>query len=351
VLGKTILAQALCRDEVVQQAFPDGVVWITIGKEPGDDVAARLLEVGKALSDDPAAYDGERGAQSRYKNVIRDKAVLIVLDDIWNARDIEPFRAESPRSRLVFTTRDAGIAAGTSAHLLSPELLSAHESRTILASWSNTSADSMPPSADELIDHCKGLALVVATIGARLRDKPLALWEVALNQLRKAELGKLRQQFPGYPYPGVLSSLQVSVDALEPKMREQYLALAVMLEDMPIHPLIQRVLWKADKFNALETAEELVRLALALRARDDGTIRLHDLLLDYVRAQYLDRHALDLIHGAMRLSSHVIERDPMQFASQLVGRLLPYLESKRLLETVLHAGLPSTMMEATGHLS
>jgi chromosomal replication initiation ATPase DnaA len=33
-LGKTILAQALCRDEVVQQAFPDGVVWIAVGKEP-----------------------------------------------------------------------------------------------------------------------------------------------------------------------------------------------------------------------------------------------------------------------------------------------------------------------------
>jgi predicted alpha/beta hydrolase family esterase len=30
-LGKNILAQALCHDEVVQQAFPDGVAWITVG--------------------------------------------------------------------------------------------------------------------------------------------------------------------------------------------------------------------------------------------------------------------------------------------------------------------------------
>jgi hypothetical protein len=83
-------------------------------------------------------------------------------------------------------------------------------------------------------------------------DKPLALWEVVLNQLRKADLGKLRQQFPGYPYPDVLASLQVSVDALEPKIREQYLGLAVMLEDMPVHALIQRALWKADELAALE---------------------------------------------------------------------------------------------------
>jgi hypothetical protein len=324
-LGKTILAQALCRDEVVQQAFIDGVVWITVGEVPRDDVAARLREVGKALGDDPAAYDGERAAQNRYRSVIRDKAALIVLDDVWSARDIEPFRAESPRSRLVFTTRDAGIASGTSAHLLTPDFLSPEESRAMLASWFGTSVDAMPPSADEVIRECGGLALAVATIGARLRvNKSLALWDVVLNQLRKADLGKLRQRFSDYPYPDVLGALKVSVDALEPEMRERYLALAVMLEDMPIHPLIQRVLWNADKFDALETADEFVRLALAQRMADGESIKLHDLLLDLVRRQYADPQALSLIHGAMRLSSHIFESDPKQFASQLVGRLMPY---------------------------
>jgi hypothetical protein len=27
-IGKTVLAQALCHDEVVQQAFPDGIIWV-----------------------------------------------------------------------------------------------------------------------------------------------------------------------------------------------------------------------------------------------------------------------------------------------------------------------------------
>jgi WD40 repeat protein len=58
---------------------------------------------------------------------------------------------------------------------------------------------------------------------------------------------------------------------------------------------------------------------------DGESIKLHDLMLDLVRSHYADPEALKLIHGAMRLSSHVIERDPTQFASQLVGRLLPYL--------------------------
>jgi hypothetical protein len=56
--------------------------------------------------------------------------------------------------------------------------------------------------------------------------------------------------------------------ALSPRLL--FGALAVMLEDMPIHPLIQRVLWNADEFDALETEEEFVRLALAQRSRYSG---------------------------------------------------------------------------------
>ena len=39
-----------------------------------------------------------------------------------------------------------------------------------------------------------------------------------------------------------------------------------------------------------------------------------------------DKEALDLIHGAVRLSSNVLAKDPGQFASQMVGRLLPHSE-------------------------
>src|ERR1035441_4484993 len=32
-IGKTVLAQALCHDEVVRDAYPDGIFWFAIGKE------------------------------------------------------------------------------------------------------------------------------------------------------------------------------------------------------------------------------------------------------------------------------------------------------------------------------
>lgn len=91
-------------------------------------------------------------------------------------------------------------------------------------------------------------------------------------------------QFPGYPHADLLRAIQVSVDALDPKARERYLALAVLLEDMRVHPAIQELLWDADELDSLDTAERFVSLSLAQRDGDDGGIRLHDLQLDYLRA-------------------------------------------------------------------
>ena len=41
-VGKSVLARALCDDPAVQAAFPDGILWATLGQTP--DLTARLHE-------------------------------------------------------------------------------------------------------------------------------------------------------------------------------------------------------------------------------------------------------------------------------------------------------------------
>jgi WD40 repeat protein len=323
-IGKTILAQALCHDEVVQQAFPDGIVWITVGKEPAYSLIDRMRDVGKALKDDLAAYDTELGCINRYRTMMREKAALIVVDDVWRSEDVEPFRAESPRSRLLFTTRDASIAAAVGAEELIAGLLTPAQSRELLARWSGLKLEALPREAQDIIRECGRLPLALAMIGAMLRGKPHAFAKHVVNLLHHSDLEKIRAQFPDYPHTDLLRAIQVSVDALDVKARERYLALAVLLEETPIHPIIQQTLWGADEEDALETAERFVSLSLAQREGDTGSMRLHDLQFGYARAQHADQEALELIRGAVRLSSHVTSPDPMQFASQVVGRLLPH---------------------------
>jgi len=325
-IGKTVLAQALCHDEVVQQAFPDGIVWITAGKESAYDLVTRMREAGKALHDDLSGYDTELGCIDQFRAAIQRKAALIIIDDVWGFRDVEPFRCESVRSRLLFTTRDTSLAAALGAREHTAELLTEPQSRNVLARWSGRDAGDLPPEAGDLIQECGRLPLALAIVGAMLRGKPPVFWKRVLDLLRHAYLEKIKAQFPDYPHTDLFRALQVSVDSLDPATRERYIQLAVLLEDMPAPPAIQQSLWGVDEAAALETADRFTSLSLAQRDGDSGAIRLHDLQLDYVRAQYPDREALDLIRRAVRLSSNVIERDPSQFASQVVGRLLPYQE-------------------------
>jgi WD40 repeat protein len=322
-IGKTVLAQALCHDEVVQQAFPDGVIWITVGKESTFDALTRMREVGKALGDDLSRYDNELGAKNQYRSTIRSKAALIVVDDIWRSSDLEPLRAESsPRSRLLFTTRDASIASAYGAHEHVADLLTVEQSLEVLARWSATEITKLPSIAAELVRECGRLPLALSMVGAMLRGKRAVLWNAVLDHLRNADLEKIRAQFPDYAHPNLLKTIQVSVDALDDNSRARYEALAVLLEEMVAAPPVQQCLWDVDEKEAAEIAEQFVGLSLAQPDQPEGSIRLHDLQLDYVRAQYRDKEVLQLIHGALRLSSNVIAKDPGQFASQMVGRLL-----------------------------
>ncbi|MGB7217524.1 MAG: protein kinase [Vicinamibacterales bacterium] len=321
-IGKTVLAQALCHDPLVHQAFPDGVIWITIGKEPVNDLVAQMREVGKAFHDDLAAYDNELGSINQYRSIFRDKGALIVLDDVWHVHDVEPFCAESSRSRLLFTTRDASIGAAVGAREHPADLLTDAQSREVLARWSGRREDDLPSQADDLIAECGRLPLALSMVGAMLRGKPLAFWRGVLDLLRGADLEKIRVAFPNYAHLSLFRAIQVSVDELAPVARRRYLALAVLLEDMVASPPILRCLWGTDEFETLETAELFVSLSLAQRSGDEGAIQLHDLQLDYVRASFADREVLPLIHSALRLGAHAFGEDPTQFASQVTGRLL-----------------------------
>ena len=334
-IGKTVLAQALCHDEVVQQAFPDGIIWITIGKESAFDAVTRMREVGKALGDDLSRYENDLAAKNQYRSTIRKKAALIVVDDVWRSSDLEPLLAEdSHRSRLLFTTRDANIAAAMGAREHVADLLTEEQSREVLARWSRAEITCLPAIAAELIHECGRLPLALSMVGAMLRGKPAAYWKAVLEHLRNADLDKIKAQFPGYPYTDVLRAIQVSVDSLEATSRARYLALAVLLEEMAAAPPVQQCLWGVDENQATETAEQFVSLSLAQRDQPDGSIRLHDLQLDYVRAKYPreDKEALELMHGAIRLSAHVVGNDPDQFASQMVGRLLSYRDMPAIKE-------------------
>jgi WD40 repeat protein len=325
-IGKTVLAQDLCRDEVVQAAFPDGIVWVTVGRERQHPYIDQMREIAKAVGDDSTRFENDLAAGNQYRTTLKNKAALIVLDDVWNKADLDPFLAESQRSRFLFTTRDATIARFAGAREHRSDLLDEAQAVELLSAWSGFESQSLPASAREIVHECGRLPLALATMGALLRTAGLDEWQDWLDRLKEADLSAIESVLP----PGQASffrAIDVSVEALKPEMRTRYEALAVLLQGMAASLPILQTLWNVDAPAARLAGKHVAERSLAEWNSAASALRLHDLQLDYVRAQYPDRDALDLIHGAVRLSSNAIEIDPRQFAPQMVGRLLPYADS------------------------
>jgi len=53
--GKTTLARALCADADIQEAYYDGILWVTLGETPGD-LLSRVEDSIKFISDERPGY-------------------------------------------------------------------------------------------------------------------------------------------------------------------------------------------------------------------------------------------------------------------------------------------------------
>jgi WD40 repeat protein/serine/threonine protein kinase len=316
-IGKTELARALCHDPQVRATFPDGITWVDVGKESGASIHERMAYIADSLNEDSSGYNNIN-CEAHYRTLLNRKKVLIVLDDVWSHDDVEPFRPpERSYSRLLFTTREAWIAASIGAQDLTAELLSADQAFELLAKASGQKREELPGAASDIVCECGRSPLALSQIGGALRGKPEKNWQYMVDNLREAR------------HLDILSTTKLSIDALDDTTRGRYLRLAVLLEDTPATVPLLQTLWQVDERGAYETMNELVNRSLA-RYNGESSIYLHDLQLDYIRSQHPDRQGLSLIHQALRLSGHVVRSDAQQFASQIVGRLLSYSERKSI---------------------
>ncbi|MBW4478464.1 MAG: hypothetical protein KME54_16760 [Tolypothrix brevis GSE-NOS-MK-07-07A] len=284
-IGKTVLATALARDEEVRRAFPDGVIWITFGQTP--QILTLQSDVVEALGDKQASFTEINSGKTQLRKLLTDKACLLILDDVWNLEHVSAFNVLEKRSQMLITTRDAGIITGLGAEEYQLSILNQQQALDLLADWANQAVDKLPPIALEVAHECGYLPLALSIVGAMMRGKPTNRWQNVLEKLRCADLDKIRQQFPDYPYPDLLKAIQVSVEALEPEKRERYLDFAVFPEDTPIPEAVLQTFWEPLGLNKFDTEDVINKLvSKSLASWDEkGNLSLHDLQFDYVRKQ------------------------------------------------------------------
>lgn len=414
--GKTVLAGALLRDEAIRRAFPDGQAWIDLGKHPSDShLLQQAREAAKVFGEEIPPAATLREAANRLRTVLQNKAVFLVLDDVWAVADADWFLSESAQSSILITTRSEEVARGLGAEVFALRTLDPSESLDLLARWSRTPAGKLPAQAASIAAECGHLPLALAAVGASLAGKREDVWQRRLERLRAADLAKIGIPVSGYAYTDVLKAIDASAGELDDAARTGYHKLAVFPEDARVPLEALAVLLDVDKLDAADMAETWVDASLA-SLDDQERLSLHDLQRDYVRytagdvselqrgfvesyrrrepegwyaagdnylldrivwhlreagmqgeseALLLDPRwmnaklrwrnvesllndyrwasspAAELAGEALRLSSHVLARDPLALAGQLAGRLADRVEPE--IETLLESAAGEQM--------
>ena len=297
--GKSVLAAALGQDPAVCRRFPDGLAWVRLEPPTGDPAArrgvlaqrqqelvAKLTPAGQVAGE---VTDVEQG-RDRLAELLRDRACLVVVDNVWTADDVYAFDVLGQRGALLVTTRDAGLVRATGAAEVEVAELSDAQARTLAAGWAGVPEQLLPPSAAETLRLVGNLALGVATVAALARGDGQR-WAELADRLRRADLAALELRFPGYPHPSLLAALQLGLDYLDPSDRQRYRELAVFAGRGAVPRSAVEALWAPAGVSATDAGDLLARFGdRALLRRDPvtGRVELHDLQFDVARADLGD---------------------------------------------------------------
>ena len=299
--GKTTLAQALCHDPRVQEAYPDGVLWVTMGDELRE--ADRLDRVQGLIhwwSKERPAFKDLSTAAAHLREMLADLQVLLVVDDVWANADLQPFHGLGAGSAVLVTTRN---------------------SRTLPPKCQRIEVDAMQQSeaVQLLADGLEGLEIGdVEGLAGRLGEWPLllnlvnryllqlveedgleppeALREVA-EELKTEGLEAFDVEDEEGRQWAVGRTLAVSLQRLSADEQELFRRLAVFPEDAEVPLGVVRRLWGLKQREAKRFASRLLSLSLLLRFDRRETLRLHDVVRTYLIDQ--QRDAMQALHARL----------------------------------------------------
>lgn len=106
-IGKTSLAIALGHDESIINAFPDGILWASLG--PRGDVAGAQINWETELTTRAPTSVSPEHKFGRLKSLLSKKSCLIIIDDVWEQTSFKHLNVGGPQSVTIVTTRRLGL--------------------------------------------------------------------------------------------------------------------------------------------------------------------------------------------------------------------------------------------------
>ena len=288
-IGKSVIARALCDDPDVQDAFPGGILWATLGQAP--NLVERLREWveklgGTVRSTAPTADMLKAELQA----ALEGRSCLLILDDVWNKGDVGYFRPPGG-SRLLLTTRDAALAEDLGASRAADPGDGQGGGTGPAGAFDRRGA--RPPRCGGTSSGRQAAGLSAAGHHAR---RPPATRHGGGQWLAEFDAYELELQRPQSEHDSLAWTFDRSLRDLPEQKRRLYAALAIFPEDEPLHPGAVARLWAglaglSDKQSG-RLLHELVDRALVQQRRAqgrgagaEGQLVLHDLVRDFIERE------------------------------------------------------------------
>ena len=171
--GKTTLASVLAYDSEIIALFPDGVLWATLGQE--QNILSEIATWGRALgTDDILMAKSVEEAQNLLAALLRNKRMLLIIDDVWKAEDAVPFMVGGIGCATIITTRldqVAGALAPTADDIYRLKVLNDENALELLRQLAPTVVAQYPKESRVLVHQLEGLPLALQVAGRLLNTE------------------------------------------------------------------------------------------------------------------------------------------------------------------------------------
>lgn len=298
-IGKTTLSIALGRLNMVQQRFPDGILWTALGPNP---TVRFLLEAwGRALGVDLLPERDEAACRNRLQELLYHRQALLIVDDVWEIQHGRFFLVGGPHCRTVVTTRELPVAhhLATRPRTLPVDVLSSQAALGLLYRLAPETGTN-PTTANQLCERLEYLPLALTLAGRMLADEadiPSRMQRLTEELLERREARLQLLQAEGRlgideENPVSLQAiLGLSVERMTALDRERF-AMAAVFGGEPLTWKLDLAahVWECSLAEAEKTTAHFIQRGLVERKGHDR-YWMHALLADYAQ-ELLDEMGL-----------------------------------------------------------
>ncbi|XP_075637695.1 putative disease resistance protein At4g27220 [Castanea sativa] len=235
-------------------------------------------------------------AERLKKRLMDSKSVLVILDDVWDAFDLEavgiPYRGQHNGCKILLTSRSEEACTQMKTQKIFPiKVLSEEEAWNLFKEMAGNCIDtpSLHPIAKEVAKECGGLPVAIVTVGRALENKSECEWSAALQLLKNA-IPKWIPSLDQKAYSGIEFSYKYLKND---EAKSCFLLCCLFPEDydIPIEDLVrygvgQRLFAKidtvADARNRVHAIAKNLKRSFLLLDSEEGEqfVKMHDVVRD-----------------------------------------------------------------------